>query len=58
MKLNVKILLKTTALLVMALEVFWVLTGHEPHALGVCSGVASLFGINSAHCSLLLGQAN
>jgi hypothetical protein len=47
--INAKSIIKFVAFVVLSLEVFWVLTGHEPHALALCSGIASLFGINSAH---------
>lgn len=49
MTINAKNIIKFVAYIVLALEIFWVLTGHEPHAFAVCSGIASIFGINSAH---------
>jgi hypothetical protein len=49
MKIDAKSIIKFVAYVVVSLECFWVATGHEPHALAVCTGVASLFGINSAH---------
>ncbi len=53
MKIEAKTLIKLTALVVVALETFWVLYLHkEPHAMAVAGSISSLFGMNSAHENL------
>jgi hypothetical protein len=47
--INAKDVLKLTALVLLMLEVYWVLTGHEPHTMSLSTAISSLFGVNSAH---------
>lgn len=50
MKLDAKDVLKAAALVILALETYWVLYLHkEPHAMSVAGSISSLFGLNSAH---------
>lgn len=48
--LHSKIIIKAAALVILGLELYWVVCMHkEPHAVGVASAVASLFGGNACH---------
>jgi len=48
-RISAKSILKTTALMILAFEAWWVWNKGEPHAMSISGAIASLFGANSAH---------